>query len=53
MFDYSNITKNELEVDLESTLKKCSELINDIKNDSDPKLENFNHLEREINYLFG
>ena len=53
MFDYSNITKNELEIDLESTLKKCSELINDIKNDSDPKLENFNHLEREINYLFG
>jgi len=53
MFDYSNITKNELEIDLESTLKKCSELINDIKNDSNPKLENFNHLEREINYLFG
>ena len=53
MFDYSNITKNELEIDLESTLKKCSELINDIKNDSDPKLENFNDLEREINYLFG
>ncbi len=53
MFDYSNITKNELEIDLESTLKKCTELINDIKNDSDPKLENFNNLEREINYLFG
>jgi Zn-dependent oligopeptidase len=53
MFDYSNITKNELEIDLESTLKKCTELVNDIKNDSDPKLENFNNLEREINYLFG
>ena len=51
MFDYSNITKNELEIDLESTLKKCTELINDIKNDSDPKLENFNNLEKIPNKL--
>lgn len=53
MFDYSNLTKTELENNLNITLNACEQIINDIKKDSEPKLEKFDLLEREVNYLFG
>ncbi len=40
MFDYSKITKNDLVVDVENTLKTSTALIAEIKNSTAPKLMN-------------
>ena len=53
MFDYSKITKNDLVVDVENTLKTSTALIAEIKNSTAPKLMMFDYFERVIEDLSG
>jgi len=53
MFDYSNVTKNNLVTDVKKTLEKASALIEEIKNSDAPKLVMFDMFERVISDLSG
>ena len=53
MFDYSNLTKKDLVSDVESTFKKSSTLILEIKNSEIPEIMMFDSFERIIEDLSG
>ena len=53
MFNYSNVTLESLNKDLEETLQNCRNISDEIKNSKDVDIRSFDLLERNISDLYG
>ena len=53
MFNYSDITLEKLEEDLNSTIEECKVLVSNVKSSESIELANFNELENTIYDLSG
>ena len=53
MFNYSNVTLESLNKDLEETLQNCRNISDEIKNSKDDDMRSFDLLERNISDLYS
>ncbi len=53
MYDYSNVSKDSLELELNTSIDKCKNLIEEIKQKEVVVLENFDEFERQVAEVTG